>query len=669
MKRCWPVLLLLALPGGRAETAALQQVPSDREVRFERDLRPLLSKYCYGCHGGAKPKAEINLTLFPDEASVLRSRKVWKKVLDVLYAREMPPEDKAQPTAQERDRLTGWIEAALAKPEAGGRRDPGRPVLRRLNHTEYNNTLLDLFGFQRISTYFNPSKGMPDKVDYRPLRNYRRVVADLPPDDSDYGFDNIGEVLTLPPFLLEKYLSVAAEAVETAFTDRQGARMARDLRSSRAKTRDGARAFLAAFLERAFRRPPAAAEIEAYLKLYDQAARDGAPYEEAMRVPLQAILVSPHFIFRMEGDAGPVRPGQAAAGVRAVDDWELATRLSYFLWSSMPDEELFAHARKGALRDPATLEAQVRRMLKDPKVKELGENFYLQWLQLAGIESAMPDPMLFKAFYTNGHLPRSMRQEALLLFETILAEDRSVLEFVDPGWAWLNGTMRQHYGLEDPQAGPANRERDSWRRITLPDARRGGILTLAAVLTVTSLPTRTSPVKRGKWVLETVLGAPPPPPPPNVPDLEEDAVRVDGPTLRKRLEQHRTNPNCAGCHNRIDPIGFALEQYDPIGAWREKDGKSPVDASAALSDGTSFKGAADFKKLLATKRRDDFVRCLAEKMLTYALGRKLEYYDAPAVREIVRATSQDGYRFSRLVLEVVKSYTFLHRRTGEVKDE
>jgi hypothetical protein len=646
--------LLAPLPG-----APGQEAPASA---YERDVRPILARFCHSCHGGAKPKAEINLAAFTDEASVLKARALWKKVLDAVHAREMPPEGKPQPSPQERDRLTAWIESVLARPDASGRRDPGRPVLRRLNRIEYNNTVLDLLGFPRPATYFNPAQGMPEAVGFQPLRPARRVLADLPPDDVDYGFDNIGEVLTLPPFLLEKYLAAASEVVEAAFTDRQGAGVARQLRGARDKSREAARAFLAGFLERAFRGPVTDAEVNAYLKLYDQAAQAGDAYEAALRVPLQAALVSPRFLFRPEADPG-------TAGVRPVTDWELATRLSYFLWSSLPDEELFSLARKGALREPAVLEHQVRRMLRDRRAKELGENFYLQWLQLSGVESAMPDPTLFKFFYSNAHLPRSMRQEALLLFETILVEDRSVLEFVTADWGWVNGTMRQHYGLPDPRGAPPNRDRNTWTRVALPDGRRGGVLTLAGVLTVTSLPTRTSPVKRGKWVLEAILGAPPPRPPQNVPDLEEDGVRADGPTLRKRLEQHRANPNCAGCHRRIDPLGFAFEHYDPIGAWRDKDGKNPVDASATLSDGTSVQGVAELKKLLATARRDDFVRCLAEHLLTYALGRKLEPYDRPAVQEVVKAAARDGYRFSRLALEVVRSYPFLNRRTGEVADE
>jgi hypothetical protein len=658
MRRFLSPVALAALLAASPPTPGQQSPATD----YAREIRPLLARYCHSCHGGAKPKAEIDLSAFADEASVLKSRKLWKKVLDVLHAREMPPEGKPQPTPAERERVAAWIESILARADASGRRDPGRPVLRRLNRTEYNNTVIDLLGFSRPATYFNPARGMPETVGFQPLRSTRQILADLPPDDVDYGFDNIGEVLTLPPFLLEKYLSAAGEVVETAFTDRQGAAVARQLRGSRDKTPEAARAFLAGFLERAFRGPVTDAELQAYLKLYDQAAAAGDAYEAAMRVPLQAALVSPRFLFRIEGDPG-------TPGVRAVSDGELATRLSYFLWSSMPDEDLFSVARKGTLREPAVLEQQVRRMLRDRRAKELGENFGLQWLQLAGLESAMPDPMLFRFFYSNAHLPRSMRQEALLLFETILVEDRSVLEFITADWGWVNGTMRQHYGLVDPKAGPPNRDRNSWTRVTLPDARRGGVLALAGVLTVTSLPTRTSPVKRGKWVLEAILGAPPPPPPQNVPDLQEDGARVDGPTLRKRMEQHRTNPNCAGCHSRIDPLGFAFENYDPIGAWREKDGKNAVDARATLSDGTSLQGVAELKRLLATGRKDDFVRCLAEHLLTYALGRKLEYYDRPAVQGIVQATARDGYRFTRLVLEVARSYPFLHRRTGEVGHE
>lgn len=596
---------------------------------------------------------------------MLRSPRSWKKVWDVLHARAMPPEGKPQPTAAERERLTGWIAEALSRPPPGGQRDPGRPVLRRLNAKEYNNTLYDLFGFPRPGSYFDPRPGrLPDPVRLVLHLIHRPALVDLPPDDADYGYDNNGEVLSLPPFLLEKYLAAAREVVDLAFgegpSDRDPRKSRLPLRSplfpvrrDQPPDREEARRLLAPFVERAFRRPVAAAELERYLKLYDLAVERGEPFYRALKVPLQAVLVSPHFLFRVEG-------GQAAGdGVVPLTDFELASRLSYFLWSTMPDEQLLSLARQGRLREPEVLDQQARRMLRSPKAKELAENFALQWLQLTHVSGAMPDPERFPQFYRMKSLPIAMRQEALLLFEAVMIEDRSVLDLVDADFAYLNSTLAQFYGIP-----PIDPNGQLWHRYSLPDRRRGGVLTLAAVLTTTSSPMRTSPVKRGKWVLEAILGAPPPPPLPNVPDLENSPV-ADGTTLRRKLEQHRADPACASCHRRMDPIGLGFENYDAVGAWRDVEGGAPIDAAATLLDGTAFNGPAEFKSLLRTSRKRDFVRCFTEHLLSYALGRRLEYYDAATVQEIGAALEKKDYRFSELVAEVVKSHPFRHLRKGE----
>lgn len=655
MKQIAAVILLLGWPE-RPEAPA--QEPGDP---FAREARPLLAKYCFGCHGGAKPKADLNLESFRDEASALRARKTWKKVYDMLHSDEMPPLDKPQPTPAEREKITGWIEALLAKPSLGGKKDPGPVVLRRLNRIEYNNTVADLFRLALpggYNNYFDPRKGMPESIRVVLHRHTRQVLVDLPPDDIAHGYNTIGEALSLPPFLLERYLLAAAQVVEKA----SGSIRNMLRQAAGGSDRERARAFLASLAARAFRRPAAPPELDRLLALYDQAAREGEPLESAVKVPVQAILVSPDFLFKLEKDG----PQDDPRGVRPLNDYELATRLSYFLWSSMPDEELFRLAAEGKLRDPAVLEAQARRMLRSPKAKELSENFAVQWLQLEALEAIMPDPAIFKEFYRR-YQPKAMRLEAVFFFETILVEDRSVLEFIDADFTWANGDLAQSYGV----AGAA-RERDSslfWKRIPLPDKRRGGVLTMPGVLAVTSYSTRTSPVKRGKWVLEVILGAPPPPPLPDAGTLPDEPTAADGMALRKKLELHRTNPRCASCHSRIDPIGFALENYNAVGAWRDKDGSAPVDATGTLPDGTTFKGPEELKRVILTRKRDDFLRSLAGHLLTYALGRPADHYDALSIKEIVEATARDGHKLSRLVVEVVKSYPFRHRRNREVADE
>jgi hypothetical protein len=400
-------------------------------------------------------------------------------------------------------------------------------------------------------------------------------------------------------------------------------------------------------------------ELDRYMALFDLAQRRGESLDNSLKVPLQAMLVSPHFLFRFEEGVAEEDDG----GIRPVTDHELASRLSYFLWSSMPDDQLFALAEAGKLRDPQILRQQAQRMLRSPKAKELAENFALQWLQLTTVEGAMPDPERFPKIQRLRYLPTAYKQEALLLFETVMAEDRSVLDLVDADFAWLNGTLADFYGVAPGEAQVRNSSL-YWKRYELADRRRGGVLTMGGPLLATSNSTRTSPVKRGKWILEVLLGEPPPPPLANVPDLDNTPPAEDGLSLREKLRRHRADPNCASCHRRMDPLGFALENYDGIGLWRDRDGPVPIETSGTLSDGSQFDGPVELKDLLVGPRRDDFVRCLTEHMLTYALGRKLEYYDAAAVDEIAAATAADEFRFSRLVSEIVASYPFRFLRAG-----
>jgi hypothetical protein len=306
-------------------------------------------------------------------------------------------------------------------------------------------------------------------------------------------------------------------------------------------------------------------------------------------------------------------------------------------------------------------------MLRHRFSKELGEQFGMQWLGLNGIRGAMPFPDLYPDFYRAKYLPEAMQMEALLLFETILVEDRSVLDFLDPGFTWLNETMIRHYGLDVKGAeAPSS---IFWQRYELPDRRRGGVLTMGGTMLATSLAERTSPVKRGQWVLDTLLGAPPPPPPAAVEELDKTAAAADNITLRERLERHRADPSCASCHRHMDGIGFGLENFDAIGKWRAKDAGKPIDAKGTLADGTSFDGVVELKQLLVTKRRDEFLRALTEKMMTFALGRKLEYSDAPAVAQIVDQLKKDNYRFSTLVAGIVRSEPFRYARASALKNE
>lgn len=412
-----------------------------------------------------------------------------------------------------------------------------------------------------------------------------------------------------------------------------------------------AQKILSTLCRRAFRRPVTEADLRPLLAFY-QSGRREKDFEFGIEKAVRAVLVSPDFLFRVEHDP----PGSAPGSVYRLSDFELASRLSFFLWSSIPDDTLLDLAEKGKLSDAAVLEQQTRRMLDDPRSDSLVSNFAGQWLYLRNLAQVKPDPDAFPEF--DESLREAFRRETELFFATILREDRSVMELLDAKYTFLNQRLAEHYGI--PQVyGP------QFRKVALTDPNRGGLLGQGSMLTVTSYPNRTSVVQRGRWVLENLLGAPPPPPPPDVPDLKPHGKDGRHLTMREQMEQHRANPICSSCHARMDPIGFSLENYDGVGKWRKEDGGSSIDASGKLPGGIQFQGPAGLKKLLLANYRDDFVATVTEKLLTYALGRGLEYYDRPAVRSITRQAAKDNYRISALVAEVVKSKPFQMRRTPE----
>jgi hypothetical protein len=403
------------------------------------------------------------------------------------------------------------------------------------------------------------------------------------------------------------------------------------------------------FASRAYRRPVRDEEAGQLMGLWTKADSDGRPFDQSIDLALQAVLVSPAFLFRMELEP---QPGEAG-GVHTLNEYELASRLSYFLWSSMPDDELFALAGDGKLR--ANLDAQVRRMLKDPKSSALVENFAGQWLQLRSMQNVTPDTKRFPDF--DEPLRDAMTKETELFFNAIVQEDRSVLDFIDADFTYVNERLAKHYGMTGVTG-------DEFRRVSLTGAQRGGILTQASILTITSYPNRTSPVQRGKWVLENLFDAAPPPPPPNVPALAEgDKAELTG-TLRQRMEQHRRDPKCAVCHERMDGIGFALENFDAIGSWRVADSNNEkIDATGSLPGGKSFNGPVELREIIKSQS-DEFCRCLTSKMMTFALGRGLESYDRRTTDAITEALKKNNDKFSVLVDQIVRSDAF-QKRNGQ----
>ena len=578
---------------------------------FAKEVRPVVEKYCGKCHGAEKQKGGVKLSDGADLGAIYRDVKTWDKALAELRNGAMPPEDKPQPSDEEKKRVIEWLDRALNDPDPDAMpRDPGRAFPHRLSRLEYNNTVRDLLG-----------------IDSHPADAF-------PPDGGGGGgFDNNSATLFIPPVLVEKYLSSAAELLAKA----------------KVATHPGdARKCLEDFATRAFRRPVETAEVEALLGLFREAEKRGDSFDDALRFALRAVLVSPHFLFRIEVPRG--------AEPQPVNDCELASRLSYFLWSSMPDDELFKIAAAQKLHEPAVLEAQTRRMLHDPKARAFAENFAGQWLRVQELQtSAQPDTNKFPEY--TAAVRDAMAAEPVEFFHALLRENGSILKLLDADYTYANEALAKHYGLDVKGGG--------FQRVGLPDRHRGGVVTMGAVLTLTSYPRRTSPVLRGKWILEEILDAPAPPPPPVVKSLpSSDKVR-DGLTLRQQLEKHRRDENCAGCHKRLDPLGFGLENFDAIGRWRTEIAGQPVDAGGEMVTGEKFTGPIELKKILLA-HKDEFARNVTARMFAYALNRGLESYDVPIVRRAAKTLAASNYRAESLVMEIVKSYPFQNRRGDAV---
>jgi hypothetical protein len=413
-----------------------------------------------------------------------------------------------------------------------------------------------------------------------------------------------------------------------------------------------ARTITSGLARRAFRRAVTDADVQKLLGYYQQGRAEGGSVETGIEMVVRAILSSPDFLFRIERDPATL-PGGA---VYRISDVELASRLSFFIWSSIPDDELLDLAIRGRLRTGQVLDQQVQRMLADKRSTALVDNFAEQWLYLRNLGAIAPDPTLFPDFDDN--LRQAFRSETRLFFDSIKNENRSVLDLLDADYTFVNERLAHHYGIPNVYG-------THFRRVPLPPGSpRSGLLGHASVLTVTSYANRTSPVQRGKWILENLLAMPPPPPPPNVPPLKDDNKGKGGKVLsvRERMVEHRANPVCASCHAVMDPIGLSMENFDAIGHWRTKEGEAVVDASGGFIDGSRFEGADGLRQALL-RRPELFVSALSEKLFTYALGRGLEYYDAPAVRSVVRGAARDHYRFSSVILGIVKSAPFQMRKT------
>ncbi len=745
--------------------------PSEATLAYRAHVRPILTDFCVSCHGGAEPEGGFSLEAQAesDEAPAFETLRAgtsrYERLAHHVLSGAMPPAGEPAPDAEQRDAFVAWFKDSIAEAWRVAPPNPGRVTARRLNRYEYQNTVRDLLG-----------------VDYDATRTF-------PSDEVGYGFDHIGDVLSMPPILFEKYLDAAetiaaeavqvidpnipavrryeAEAIERTGTARAtgdrvslssvsevytqlefprtgfyilrarvtaqqagpekamvqfrvgqrvvatpsieeasgvevdksvrvrilaGSRQVavgfpNDYYNPKAKDRSQrdrnlfvnwfevegplaegleplppvnteiltclpkpgqenacAEAILGPLLRRFFRRPATPLELQRYVGFVLEALAAGEPFEGGIQAAVQAMLVAPQFLFRWELDSSTVE------GNRTLTDHELASRLSYFLWSSCPDEALGAAADAGTLRD--SLHEHVTRMLADDRARALVTSFAAQWLELRRLETATPDTRTLKTF--NEKLRDAMRQETELFVEAIIREDRSILDLIDAPFTYLNETLAQHYRIPGVR-GP------KFRRVELKGQQRGGLLGHASILTLTSYSKRTSPVLRGKWVLEALLGAAPPPPPPGVGTLEDQAPELLKLSVRERLALHRADPACAVCHDAMDNLGYGFENYDAIGAWRTRDGMAVMDASGVLPGGRSFSGVGELRHIL--RGDPGYPRCFAEKLLTYALGRGLEPYDRPAVLQIVQQAQERRLRFSAFIHAVVATDAFTMRRT------
>lgn len=612
----------LALPC-LAYTAEADEVHAARQAEakrlFEDEVKPFVENYCTRCHCNRRSKAALNLEVALKNPGDPSTSHQWKKAVANVKAHDMPPIDEdEQPTEEERRQFAEWIgQLKYLSPK-----DPGPFVIRRLSKVEYGNTLRELYGVDAS------------------------ITEDLPDEVFGEGYLN-----SLSPLQSEQFLGIAHEvAGEILGSDEKRARLFGDAPAEGADLRASAREVARSLARRAYRRPPTEAELEVLANVFDLARENGLAYPESLGLVLKAILVSPQFLY-----ITPAGDPDSDESIVPLDDYQLASRLSYFLWAAPPDAELSTLADEGRLREGEVLRAQVKRLLADPRSRALFDGFGAQWLRLGELESQVFDPDMFPQM--NAGMRSAMTAEARLFFESIVRENGSVARFVDSDYTFLNATLAPLYGLEGTVTGTG------MRRVTLADRNRGGILGMPATLATTSFPNRTSPVRRGVWVLEQVLGERVPPPPPNVPELEEqDQEDIAGLTLRQRTELHQSDPTCANCHKVLDPIGFGLENFDAIGRWREIDAAGvAIDSEGELPGGKRFASPGELKSLVA-EREADLARNLTEKMLAYALCRQLEGYDEIVVDQLMEKIAEDGYRMQTLVTEIVTSYLFTRRR-------
>ncbi len=633
------------LSGAIIATLLAGNLPAYAELAedYTKVIRPLMAKKCYECHDATKTKGDVNLERFENLDAIKAEPELWQTVLEKVQAYEMPPKKAGELDFSQFEKLMGFLRQ-LPMPEkidcnqiASDRTASyyrGYVMSRRLNRAEYINTIRDLFGVEL----------------------HLKLEQLLPADGGGgEGFDTTGDTLFTSSIHIEKYLAAAEQITQQVLADRPRGQ-SRELRAARErilfnqpgwfeKSAPVAREVIATFARRAWRRPVTPEEVDHLMKLYARASERGDSFAASVRLALQGALVSPHFLFLAE-------PEPATTGIQRLADVPLASKLSYFLWSSMPDAELLALAEAGKLANTNIYRAQIHRMLKDPKAAALGERFALQWLDLDRLGGEVkPDATKYPEF--DAALARAMKGEVVAFFNHLVHDDRSLLELIDSKYTFANRRLAELYGFPGVTG-------EELQLVEVADARRGGILGMAAVHTATSFPLRTSPVLRGRWVIEALLGDKIPPPPPDVPALNESAAETTGLSLRKQLEQHRLKAECASCHDKMDPLGFGLENFDVLGRWRDQLHGAPLDTQGTLPSGETYEGPGGLKKVLMA-RKEKIVRHLARKMTGFAFGRELNKFDNCVIDDAMKALEKNAWRTSVLIETIAISYPFQHR--------
>lgn len=641
---------------------------------FEESVRPAFEQNCIRCHGEkGKVKGKVNLLELGTAAELAKRPDLLKDLVDVLRDAEMPPEDEPPLDPQAREQLVAHLQEMLRSAIARNKAFAPTPI-RRMNRFQYNNAVQDLFELKvevfplpermarEYGNYFQPAtRKMPQqlKVGSRPLGKSQMIeprlagVAAFPQDlRAEHGFDNRADHLSLSPLLLESFMKLSRSIVESKdFNAKTCGSWPRLFAPPGAgeTTPVMVRARLRDFLGRAFRRPVGDDLLTRYTRHVMSQIESGKPFAEAMKSAASAAIASPRFLYLYDrADGG--------------GDFDLASRLSFFLWGSIPDQGLLDAAAAGDLRDPQVLGAQVDRMLDDDRLKRFCDSFPSQWLQLERIISSAPDPQRFPEFYfAKYRSSMHMMLEPLLLFETVLVEDRPILELIDPQFSYRSDLLQSWYR-------DGNRGKNSppvalpFKRVAVSDRRQGGVITNAAVMTMTSGASRTQPITRGAWIASVIFNDPPEPPPADVPPLAEDeSAEEKSLTLRERLTAHRERASCAGCHEQIDPLGFALENFGPTGLWRDTyENGRPVDPRGVLFRKHEFADVLGFKDAILAEK-DRFARAFTGHLLSFALGREVGTNDSIAIEEIVERSAADEYRFRSLIKEIVLSQPFLYQ--------